>query len=112
LVYGFLKPMLYLLGQGLIVGLVVGFSVRKLNKVIAALIGVTILALNVLWFMHMLEIDIGFQLLNKLGDTIFRLLPFSIGDLKQELGPLLLVAIQAPFIGGFFLGLIAGFKRA
>ena len=81
-----------------------------MNKIIAAIIGVTILALNVLWFMRMLEVDIGFQLLNQLGDTIFRLLPFSLGDLKQELEPLLLVSLQAPFIGGFVLGLIAGFK--
>ena len=62
--------------------------------------------------MRMLEIDIGFQLLNKLGDTIFQLLPFSMGDLKQELVPLLLVSIRVPFIVGFFLGLIAGFKLA
>ena len=107
-----LQPTLIPLGQGLMVGLVVGFAARKLNKVIAALLGVAIIALNILWFMRMLEFEPGLKVLNQLADAFVRLIPIPLGGLKQELEPLMQVSTRLPFIGGLLLGLIVGFKLA
>jgi len=106
------QPVLYLLGQGFIGGLVVGFAARKLNKLIAALVALLIVALNVLWFARMLGIETGFPLLEQLSDNIFSLFPFSQFDVRKELRPMFLVATRAPFIAGFLLGSVLGFKLA
>jgi len=106
------QPILYLLGQGFISGLVVGFGARKLNKAIAAIFGVLILAINVLWFSRMLGMDTGFVILNQLADALFNLLPFTWAEVQRGLGPMLMVSTQVPFIAGFLLGAAAGFKLA
>ena len=106
------QPSIYLLGQGFIGGLAVGFLLCKFNKVVAALMGGAILSLNVLWFMRQLGIDTGFEVLSRLGDALFGLLPFSLGDVTRELEPMMVVSTQVPFIGGFILGFVAGFKLA
>jgi len=108
----FWQPVFFLLGQGFVGGLVIGFVARKLNKVIAALFGVIFIALNVLGFMRMLGVDTGLQLLNQLADTLLNLLPISWADVQQQLDAVFMVSIQVPFIGGFLLGLVAGFKLA
>lgn len=112
MVDGIWQPMLYMLGRGFIGGLVVGFAARKLNKVIATLLGATILALNVLWFARMLGGDTGFQLLRQLADAVFGLIPFSWAEVQRELEPVLMVSAQVPFIAGFLIGLASGFKLA
>ena len=107
------QPVLYLLGQGFIGGLVFGFAARKLNKLIAALVALLIVALNVLWFARMLGIETGFPLLEQqLSDNIFSLFPFSQFDVGKELRPMFLVATRAPFIAGFLFGSVLGFKLA
>jgi len=106
------QPVLYLLGQGFIGGLAVGFAARKLNRVIAALVGVLIVALNILWFARMLGLETGLGLLKRLSDAIFNLLPFSGFDAQEEIRPMFLVATRIPFIAGFILGSAVGFKLA
>lgn len=90
----FWQPVFFLLGQGFVGGLVIGFVARKLNKVIAALFGVIFIALNVLGFMRMLGVDTGLQLLNQLADTLFNLLPISWADVQQKLDAVFMVSIQ------------------
>jgi uncharacterized membrane protein (Fun14 family) len=46
----YLQPMAYIFTQGALLGLVVGFAFRKLNKLIAAVIGLALLAVNLLGF--------------------------------------------------------------
>ena len=90
----------------------VGFAVRKLNKLIAALVALLIVALNVLWFARMLGVETGFPLLEQLLDNIFGLFPFLQFDVREELRSLFLVATRVPFIAGFILGSFVGFKLA
>ena len=106
------QPVIYLLGEGFVCGLVVGFAARRLNKLIAALVGLLILALNVLWFTRMLRVETGFPLLEQLSDNIFRLFPFSQFDVREELRSVFLVATRVPFLVGFLLGSVVGFKLA
>ena len=107
-----LEPMAYVFVQGAIAGLIVGFAVRKLNKVIAAAIGFALLAVNVLWFARMMEIDLQIPQLNELVDSMLELLPFSPSEVAGELGPMMPLLTSLPFVGGFLVGGWIGFKVA
>ena len=50
--------------------MVIGFAVRKLNKVIAAVVGFSLMAINVVWFMKILEIDIAIPVLDHIADAL------------------------------------------
>ncbi|MCW3978732.1 MAG: FUN14 domain-containing protein [Candidatus Bathyarchaeota archaeon] len=107
-----LEPMAYVFVQGAIAGLIVGFAVRKLNKAIAAAIGFALLAVNVLWFARMMEIDLQIPQLNELVDSLLELLPFSPSEVAGELGPMMPLLTSLPFVGGFLVGGWIGFKVA
>jgi len=106
------EPLAYIAVQGLLMGLVVGFAVRKLNKVIAAVVGFSLMAINVVWFMRMLGIDLAIPALNSFADSLIALLPFSPQEALSELGPQIPVLSSIPFVGGFLVGLWGGFKLA
>ncbi len=94
------------------VGLVVGSAVRKLNKVIAAALGFSILAINVIWFARMMGVELPVPQVNDLVDSLLRLLPFTLLDVTERFGSLMPVITSLPFAGGLLLGAWAGFKIA
>jgi len=107
-----LEPVAYVFVQGAIVGLIMGVAVRKLNKVIAAVIGFTLFAVNMLWFARMMGIDLNIPQLNNLADGLLEMLPFSPSEVAGELGPMMPLVASLPFIGGFLVGGWVGFKVA
>jgi uncharacterized membrane protein (Fun14 family) len=108
----YLQPMAYIFTQGALLGLVVGFAFRKLNKLIAAVIGLALLAVNLLGFVKMMEIKLPIPQLDQLAETILQLLPFAPTDLTDRLGPMMPLLTSLPFIGGAVAGAWIGFKLA
>jgi uncharacterized membrane protein (Fun14 family) len=106
------QPLAYIFVQGLLVGLVVGFAVRKLNKAIAAVLGFSVLAINVVWFARMMGVELPVPQVNDLVDSLLRLLPFTLSDVTERFGSLMPVMTSLPFIGGLLVGAWAGFKLA
>jgi uncharacterized membrane protein (Fun14 family) len=107
-----LEPMAYVFVQGAIVGLIMGFAVRKLNRVIAAVIGFTLFVINALWFARMMGIDLNVPQLNNFADGLLEMLAFSPSEVAMELGPMMPLVTSLPFIGGFLVGGWVGFKVA
>jgi uncharacterized membrane protein (Fun14 family) len=64
------EPLIYIAGQGELFGLVIGYMIRKLNKVIAATMGLLIIAINVFWFLRMLEIPINLPAIDPILDLL------------------------------------------
>ena len=102
------EPLIYIAGQGALVGLVIGFMIRKLNKAIAATMGLLIIAINVFWFLRMLEIPINLPAI----DPILDLLPVQPADIVDQYGGMMPAVSSLPFIGGAIVGLWIGFKIA
>ena len=92
--------------------MVIGFAVRKLNKAIAATVGLLFLVVNVLWIARMMEIDLTIPQLNALMDNLVALLPFTPSELIESYGPNLGTLTSLPFIGGLLVGARIGFKLA
>jgi len=112
MVTDFLQPVVIIFIHGLIMGLVIGFAVRKLNRAIAAVFGFSILAINVVWFARMMGVELPISLFNDLIDSLLYLLPFSSSDILEKFGSMMPLITSLPFIGGLLLGGWAGFKFA
>ena len=106
------EPIVYILAQGGLTGMVIGFAVRKLNKAIAATVGLLFLVVNVLWIARMMEIDLAIPQLNALIDNLVALLPFTPQELIETYGSNLGTLTSLPFIGGPLIGIWIGFKLA
>ena len=106
------EPIVYILAQGGLAGMVIGFAVRKLNKAIAATVGLLFLVVNVLWIARMMEIDLAIPQLNALIDNLVALLPFTPQELIETYGSNLGTLTSLPFIGGPLIGIWIGFKLA
>jgi len=107
------QPIAYILGEGILVGLVAGVALRKFNKVIAAAIGSALLLINVLWFIRFLDLDIPVPpQLDVVTDVVARLIPIATQDLAQAFGPALPLITSVPFIAGALIGGWLGFKVA
>jgi uncharacterized membrane protein (Fun14 family) len=107
-----IQPITYIAGQGIIAGLITGYAVRKLNKVIAAALGLALVAVNVGWFIKILGIETSIPLLDEALDALITLLPYSPQQLFLGLEPSLPLLTSIPFAGGFILGTWIGFKIA
>jgi uncharacterized membrane protein (Fun14 family) len=112
MIKGVLGPLLTLFSGGLALGAVVGYATRKLNKLIAAFVGLGLIAINIYYFAGVLGLDTAFPLLGQLVDSLVGLLPFSMSRLWEALEPALMVVTQAPFLVGLVLGGVLGFKLA
>ncbi len=106
------EPMIYILAQGGLAGMVTGFAVRKLNKAIAATVGLLFLVVNVLWIASMMEIDLAIPQLNALIDNLVALLPFTPQELIETYGSNLGTLTSLPFIGGLLAGIWIRFQLA
>jgi uncharacterized membrane protein (Fun14 family) len=106
------EPIIYTFAQGGLAGVVVGFAVRKLNKAIAAVVGLAFVATNVLWIARMMEIDLTIPQLNALIDNLVALLPYTPSELIEAYGPNLGTLTSLPLIGGLLVGIRIGFKLA
>jgi uncharacterized membrane protein (Fun14 family) len=106
------EPVIYILAQGGLAGMVIGFAIRKLNKAIAATVGLLFLVVNVLWIARMMEIDLAIPRLNALIDNLMALLPFTPQELIETYGTNLGTLTSLPFIGGLIAGIWIGFKLA
>ncbi len=109
---GVWQPLAYVFVQGLVVGLVLGFVLRRLNKAIAALLGFSILAINVIWFARMMGIELPIPEVNEVFDSVLRVLPFTLSVVKERFGSLMPVLTSLPFIGGLLAGAFLGFRFA
>ncbi len=92
--------------------MVTGFAVRKLNKAIAAAVGLVFMATNVLWIARMMEIDLAITQFNTLIDNLVALFPFTPQELIESYGPNLGTLTSLSFIGGLLTGIWIGFKLA
>ena len=107
------QPIAYILGEGILAGLIAGAAIRKFNKAIAAGIGFALLLINVLWFIRFLDLDIPVPpQLDVVTDAIARLVPVATQDLAQAFGPALPLITSVPFVAGALIGGWLGFKVA
>jgi uncharacterized membrane protein (Fun14 family) len=112
MIEGVLRPLLILFGEGLVFGAVVGYATRKLNKLIAAFVGLSLIAINLSYFAGVLGFDTTFPLLGQLVDNLLELLPFSMSRVWGLLEPVMRVVTKVPFLVGLVLGGVLGFKLA
>jgi uncharacterized membrane protein (Fun14 family) len=112
MIEGVTRTLLTLFSGGLALGAVIGYATRKMNKLIAAFVGLGLLAVNLSYFAGVLGLDTAFPLLGQLVDSLVGLLPFSLGRLWEALEPALMVVTKIPFLVGLVLGGVLGFKLA
>jgi uncharacterized membrane protein (Fun14 family) len=96
-----ISPLAYQLGVGGIGGFIVGYSVKKLSKLIVILIGLSILALLYLGVSGVISINYG-----KLWEALSNFL-FFLGQVAYWFVGLISVM---PFVGSFLAGFLLGFK--
>jgi len=96
-----LTPLVYQLGIGGILGFFAGYAIKKLTKLIAALIGALALLLIYLGYEGIITINY-----NKLIDKIQSLLGI-IGQAPNLVTPII---SSLPFAGSFLAGAAVGFK--
>jgi len=96
-----ISPLLYQLGIGGIGGLIVGYAVKKISKLIAILVGIFIIALLYLGTSGIISINYD-KLWNAMGDW----LGLAGSAAEWLIGIISLI----PFLGSFVIGFVLGFK--
>lgn len=96
-----LSPLVYQLGIGGVGGLIVGYAVKKISKLIVILIGLFFILLLYLGSSGIININYA-----KLFDALTGLLSFA-GQAAEWLVGLVSVL---PFVGSFTAGFALGFK--
>jgi uncharacterized membrane protein (Fun14 family) len=104
------QSIIFTFGEGFILGLIVGYSTRKLNKLIAAFVGLFLLAINLSYLAGMFKIDTTIPLIGQLIDKLLEILPFSIENMWNLLKPILKTFTKIPFLTGLVFGGFVGFK--
>jgi len=97
-----LPPIMFQLGVGGIGGFIVGYTIKKLLRIIAVVFGLFLLALLYLSSINIIDVDF-----NKLNDFVFRTLP-----IVNNIPLLAPIISNLPFAGSFTLGLAYGIKKA
>jgi uncharacterized membrane protein (Fun14 family) len=97
----FLSPLLTQLGVGGVVGLCIGYALKKIAKIVAVIIGIFSLGLIYLESQGLISVDwLGVE---AWGNTALA----SLGQMEGVLGTLL---SNLPFAGGVIIGLGIGVK--
>ncbi len=97
----YLTPLITQLGVGGIIGLCIGYALKKVAKIVAAIIGLFTLGLLYLQTKGLITVDwLGVE---AWGNT-------ALGQLAQMEGDLGVVLANLPFAGGAIVGLGIGLK--
>lgn len=94
-------PIIYQLGTGGILGFIVGYSLKKMMKVLAVIIG--FFALILIYLGHTGIINVNYDKLAEAVKGIYG----NTGKVSALITPIL---ASLPFAGTFLLGMIIGFK--
>ncbi|MGQ9624500.1 MAG: FUN14 domain-containing protein [Candidatus Bathycorpusculaceae bacterium] len=95
------SPLVYQLGLGGIGGFIVGFTIKKISKLIVILIGLFIIALLYMGASGIISVNY-----EKLRDSLAGLLNLA----GEAAGWLIGLISLIPFFGSFFAGFLLGFK--
>jgi len=96
-----LSPLAYQLGIGGVGGLIVGYAVKKLSKLIVILMGLFIIALLYLGTQGMININY---------EALWKAVAGLAGSAGQAFSWLVGLISLLPFIGSFIVGFLLGFK--
>ena len=98
----FLNPLITQLGVGGIIGLCIGYAVKKIAKIVAAIIGLFALGLIYLESQGIISVDwLGVE---TWGNT-------ALSGLSEMEGALGVILSNLPFAGGAVLGFGIGIKK-
>ena len=107
-----LNPLTQIFLMGAVAGLVVGYALRKLNKVITAAIGLLMFAMNASYLAMMMGYDLNLPAFDQIAETIIGLSPITPGQISEQMGPFMPLFTSIPFLGGIVVGVWIGFKIA
>ncbi|NWG11234.1 hypothetical protein HXY33_05750 [Candidatus Bathyarchaeota archaeon] len=96
-----ISPLIYQLGVGGIGGLIVGFTIKKISKLILFLIGLFLIFLLYLGTSGVISINY-----DELWEALAGLFNFA----GQAASWLIGIISLLPFVGSFFVGFLFGFK--
>jgi uncharacterized membrane protein (Fun14 family) len=97
----FFPSLVYQLGIGGVGGFVVGFTVKKISKLIIFLIGLLIIVLLYLGTQGIISINY---------EALWKALADSFSFAGQAAGWLIALVSLIPFMGSFIVGFLLGFK--
>jgi len=96
-----LTPIVYQLGIGGVLGFFVGYAVKKITKIIAAIIG-----LIALFFIYL-----GYEgIINVNYDKLAQMIENLMGTASQATTTLTPIVANLPFAGSFIAGMAVGLK--
>jgi len=95
------SPLVYQLGIGGIGGFIVGYTIKKVSKLIVILIGVFIIVLLYLGTQGVISINY---------EALWKALEGSFSFAGQAAGWLIGLISLIPFMGSFIVGFLLGFK--
>jgi len=96
-----LTPIVYQLGIGGVLGFFVGYAVKKITKIIAAIIG-----LIALFFIYL-----GYEgIINVNYDKLAQMIENLMGTASQATTTLTPIVANLPFAGSFIAGMAVGVK--
>lgn len=96
-----ISPLAYQLGIGGVGGFIVGFTIKKISKLILFLIGLFLILLLYLGTSGVISINY---------DRLWEALAGLLGFAGQAASWLIGIISLLPFVGSFFAGFILGFK--
>jgi len=96
-----LTPIVYQLGIGGVLGFFVGYAVKKITKIIAAIIGL----------ISLLFIYLGYEgIINVNYDKLAQMIENLMGTASQATTTLTPIVANLPFAGSFIAGMAVGVK--
>ncbi len=107
-----MSPLIQIFLMGAVAGLVVGVALRKLNKIIAAAIGLLMLAVNASYLAKMMGYELNLPAFSDIAQTIIDLSPITPSQISEQIGPYMPLFTSIPFIGGVIAGAWIGLKLA
>jgi uncharacterized membrane protein (Fun14 family) len=96
-----ISPLIYQLGLGGIGGFIVGFTIKKISKLILFLIGLFLILLLYLGTSGIISINY---------ESLFNALAGFLSFAGQAASWLVGLISLLPFVGSFFVGFLLGFK--